>query len=128
MTLRASPKEIQRRDELFFDFCKLVCPDYSDKRNRLTLVKIAGTLKNVHGILEVLHSQAQEFRQKFPDGVEVKDEMPIKPKPCDNKDICRYKKEAIQLVEKATGMELPMDYSIPSTFYEGVIDGSIIFI
>jgi hypothetical protein len=116
-----SSKTQQSKKELFYQFCTLTSPGLLEKgeawRN-----EIPGKLVKSGVDLVTLIEQAKVFRKRHRNGVEIKDEIPVKPIGGSKQQAIDYKKTIAELLKKYTGMEFYADVMISCDFYEIVIN------
>ena len=111
-----------RRKEKFSELCKLICPDFLERSNS-AVVQAANVLHNVRHSLENLYEQAKKFKEAHPEGIKVKDEIPVIGGGVSNhQKLDQYKKDVRAFLLEHTGMEVPVDIALSRTFYAEIIN------
>lgn len=105
--------------KLFIRVCDLVCPDFKS-RSSSSLGTIATNLDRSIGALEELYVSAKAFREKNPNGVNVKEEIPKLPG--GSQKLYEYRQVASAFIKEKTGMVLPVSSVIPSSLYSLIIN------
>jgi len=117
----ASGKEVQEKKKLFYEFCEFASPSFLNMSE--TQVSIMPLKLAKSGVdLVLLVSQAKAFRDRYPKGVKIKEDIPIKPVGGHNESVWGYKERIVELLKTYTGIELFADPIISCNFYERVIN------
>ncbi len=111
--------EKKKKNILFPSFCGMVCPNFR-KMGATTLRVVASALDTQLGVLEELHTSAEEFKKKFPNGVRVKGEIPTLSG--GSQKSYEYRLEASAFIKEKTGMVIPVSSIIPCSLYQSVIN------
>ena len=110
----------RERTNSFLSFCDMVCPDLK-RMSKNTLGNLATNLHTKFRVLDELHDVAKAFRQKHPDGVKVKGEVPMPPRG-GQKGYYDYRLKASAFIKENTGIVIPVSSVIPCSLYSSVIN------
>jgi hypothetical protein len=114
-------KEVLERKRLFYEFCNFACHDFVNETGS-QLAEMPLKLKRSNVDLVLLVSQAKAFRKKYPYGVEIRSEIPVRPNPGGKKGLWQYKQKIVKLLKEYTGIEFEVSSIIPCRFYEDIIN------
>jgi len=109
--------------ELFRKIGGLVCPSFLDRSNA-GIDQTAHAL-DTHLVLGELYEQAQAFKNEHPKGVEVREEIPVKPGGGPGNIAYTYRQKAAAFIRRHTSMELPVDSVILSALYDSIISNCV---
>ena len=112
------PKEIQRRNEFFKNFCNLACPDFS-KIEYTSFISVPKQLEREGCDLEELYYGIERFVQKNSKGIIVDFEIPVRPK--GGHLAMDYKEKLSKIIEKTICIEIPASSIISISFYEAIV-------
>lgn len=111
----------RERNEKFSQLCELVCPGFL-KRAKEQNAQVARTLCRAGYDLDDLLRKAQKFKDKYPDGKQIKGKIPVNdPNTSNNEEVRVYKKQASEFIRKTIKLDIPVDIAIPRTFYSEII-------
>lgn len=115
-------KIVRETNKIFFEFCKLACPDYIENVSKSQLAQISLSLIRYEKINVMELYKTTEKRLSSPDAITInKNEIPYLKNYRQKKESFKYKQKASRFIKETIGILIPASAGVSGKFYDSII-------